>query len=196
MIELFYTNAKSFNTDQSEPTRSLGGWISRTLVPHASPDGIFQGIGLFSLSSRNPTSIALAVKGDIDTIYIGVSPSNLFTFCVGRDLVLKQEFPIEKKTDYYSKSSILNNAFYPQLDFIALSGVVAVPLAPLDGWSVIWLTRTWSADVPALDDLETEEVLFRFDSKEFGVDEISGGVNKLSVLPALPLPESPTETDG
>ena len=161
MIDLRYTNAPAFNAEQTEPSRSLGGWISSSILPNSGSDGVFQSVGLFSLCGRTETNIAIAVKGEDTetTIYLSITGSALFDFFVGTGEIRKQEATATDKIDkYYTRQSINNATFRPQIDYVAIDGAVPINLTLLDGWAVLWLSRRWKEAPIEIDELEEETV--------------------------------------
>lgn len=61
MIKLYYTGATSFNTSQSLPSSSLGGYISNTTVPNGVLNSLFTPISLMELYKEKKSSEYIAL---------------------------------------------------------------------------------------------------------------------------------------
>jgi len=62
MIEVYYTNSSSFNSEQDDPTKSLGGFISCSRVANGSLDNVFGPLTSYSSSESQEEYRAIAVK--------------------------------------------------------------------------------------------------------------------------------------
>ena len=164
MLKIFYTNAPKFGAEQLEPSRSIGGWFSSTLVPNGGEDSIFQAVGLLSLLAKRKTTICLAIQGEAVRIALRATPSDVFDFACAVGKVSKVEQTADIKTNrYHSEQSLLGANFSPQLTFKELG---EVELTPVEGWSVIWLQRTFKKELPIIDELPSEEITLTFEALE------------------------------
>lgn len=61
-MRLFYTGASSFDAQQNDPSKSLGGWISSTPVPNGMKSNLFGTISSYTTDQLFREVIAIAIK--------------------------------------------------------------------------------------------------------------------------------------
>lgn len=168
MIDLRYTNAPAFNEEQLEPSRSIGGWISRTPVPNGGANSIFQTVGLNSLCIKQKTTIALALFDEtLTTAYLNITETDIFSyrFAIG-EIVKMESNSINKLDRFQTRQIISNNTYLPQLNFEAVKVNQALNLTPVDGYSIIWLVRDFKEELPLIDEIEPSGTLIEFSREE------------------------------
>ncbi len=61
-MRLFYTGASSFDVEQKDPNKSLGGWISSTPIPNGMKSNLFGSISSYTSDQLFREVIAIALK--------------------------------------------------------------------------------------------------------------------------------------
>lgn len=64
MIKLYYTGASAPLEPQTEPNKSLGGFISSTVIPNSRINTIFRDESIYSKSKNTPEVICIAIKNE------------------------------------------------------------------------------------------------------------------------------------
>lgn len=78
MLYLYYTGAKSYLQQQSEITKSLGGFISNTLIPKDILNNLFSDITNFSLKKNKTETKCIAIKNNSQAIINNINISAIF----------------------------------------------------------------------------------------------------------------------
>jgi hypothetical protein len=64
---LYYTGSEKYNIPQNQPTLSIGGFVSNSIVPNSSVNNLFPSISANSLST-NPLTRGIILKNDTNAI--------------------------------------------------------------------------------------------------------------------------------
>ena len=106
VIEIYYTNAPNFAAEQTEPSRSIGGWFSNSLVPNGGEGAVFQAVGLLSLQTKRNTTLCLAVSGEALRLAITATESEVFDFSYAVGSVVKVDKTANKQRRQISQQAV------------------------------------------------------------------------------------------
>ena len=104
--------AKTSENSQTDPSKSLGGFVSSTVVPNAAMNSLFDLISSYTLEKRQPECVAIALINKFENINatnvklrIVTQPENEATFKVAA-VTLDSNYAMEHIANRYQKPFI------------------------------------------------------------------------------------------
>ena len=150
-MRLYYTNSETFLGNQSNPARSLGGYISSTPVPNNLKGSLFDNVSRLSREQRLTQVIALAVvlEGSEDTVSIEVGEGPFLYEYAFEEIETRLD-PITRTSPSFI-TLIANPQASPLLQFTPLAGrsELSVGSERESEYLGLWLRRSWGD--PTLD---------------------------------------------
>lgn len=108
MIDIFYSGAESYNKPQTQPNKSIGGFMSSTKILNNKNHTLFQQETYRILSDKKSEYICLILKfpaGDVEDVLIGIEKLNAntnYSIALGFS-ELSESFEVEKIQDMYTE---------------------------------------------------------------------------------------------
>lgn len=151
-MKLYYTGAEEYNAAQSDPDKSLGGFLSSTQTPNDLMNNLFGDISKYTIDKKLREAKALILKNDT-----GSAVTNLnFYFDIPSDTYCKFEIAAVTITPDADGNVFMENITsfrgtpfsgnFTEADGVANQVLLSASLAD-GGYLGLWLRRTIKDDV-------------------------------------------------
>lgn len=145
-MRLFYTGASKTGAAQNEPSKSIGGYVSSSMVPSGLNNSLFSDTSQTQMKDGKPEYVLVSLKNTTgadktDTkIYYEQTNQSLYTIQMG--LI---EPALDKCGDPVYEKTTNNNAAPLGVTFtdnILLGGAINIPSLLIDAHMGVWIKRT------------------------------------------------------
>jgi hypothetical protein len=174
-MQIYYTNKTSSTLPQKDPNKSLGGYISVSLVPNSIKGALFADIALTDIEKDIKKYIALMLKNTTGatrssiSIWIEVPEGSVGKYKIGLSTP-NAEGQIELIDSSKSKP------FYVEFNEASSEGdAIAIPNLIADAQIGIWIERSVDQEIEAIKERNNPQWLYdhRNDESPFGEEVVS-----------------------